>query len=333
MVFDKENVRNKLDPNLNKLYGVKLAKYISENYISHNHYNLGLELAETNFFKTYHSKLPDGPPSWENAVPIYDKVRKELMQINELILEKKKLTKPILIKILKGLVTHMCALDKTAPDYFRFGIDKWRGDNFSSQLDKLEKTFEVINTIDQNLDKPDIGGFQYKYWNDTMSDLWACAYAGLYEEALYLIDVLERLIIKINDGSCSNPVFPKVLDQGTNARFLMSLYMLRTKIYKVQNKIDLAIKDYKTIVSFSNLNSQNNADRSYLIWWFTGLNRVTEAAIEIYKLKPTEENKQQCIDLYIHCCNFNSFDNTESTRERGLITYMLMKYVLDIEVK
>ena len=331
MVFDREYIKGKIDPNLTKFDGIKLAKYISDTYVTHNHYDLSLEIADTTFFKKYSSKLPSKILLWEEAQVVYEEIRKELIDVNNIILSNKKLHKPVLIKILKGLVRHMCTLNRDSPDHFRFGIDKWRGGQLETQLDKLHTTFEVINTIEKNLDKPDVGGFKYKYWNNMMSDLWACAYTGLYDEVLYLINVLEKLIIKITEGEITNPVFPYVLDQGTNARFLMSLYMLRSKIYTIQGKTDLAVNDYESIISFSKFGKTQN--KLYKIWWFTGMNRVTEAAIEVYKLDPTPEHKQRCIDLYLHCPEYSLFDNTESTRERGLITYMLMKHVLDIEVK
>lgn len=333
MVFDRKDIKGKIDPKLGTLYGVGLAEYISANYVTHNHYDLSIEFSKTKFFKNIQKDLSHKTSTWGEATVIYESIKQELLQINNNLVKNNKLDNPSLYKILEGLAHHMCVLDKNNPDHFRFGIDKWRKDIINLQLDKLTSTFEVINTIEKNLDKPDIGGFRYKYWNDVMSDIWACVYTGLFEEALYLLSVLEKLIIKLTEEETENPVFPLVLDQGTNARFLMSIYMLRTKIYKAQGKIDLAIKDYQTIISFHNPNDTDHANKLYRIWWFTGLNRVTEAAIELYKFNPTKENKQRCIEYYIDCCNFGIFDNTESTRERGLITYMLMKYVLDIEIK
>lgn len=334
MVFDRESIKRRLDPKLNVFCGNELAEYITANHVIHNHYTLSLDFAKTEFFKKVKKTLPNKIFTWEEALITYEGVKEELVQINENLLKNNKLDNSSLYQVLDGLARHMCALDKNNPDHFRFGIDKWRTEEvINTQLDRLASSLEVINTIEKNLDKPDIGGFKYKYWNDLMTDIWACAYTGLFPEALYCLNILEKLIIKLTEEEGENPVFPLVLDQGTNARFLMSVYMLRTKIYVAQGKIDLAIKDYETIASYYEFDPLNLSNRPYKIWWFTGLNRVTEAAIEIYKFNPTEENKQRCIEYYINCCKFGPYDNTESTRERGLITYMLMKYVLDIEIK
>lgn len=333
MVFDRKIIKEKIDPQLSKLYDIELAEYIADNYVTHNHYTLSLEFAQTEFYKNIQKELPSKVLTWDETLVVYEKIKEELVQINNKIFKTNKLDNTSLFAILEGLTRHMCALDKSSPDYFRFGIDRWGEPIIEDQLDKLTSTFEALNTIKENIDKPNIGGFKYKYWNNVMTDIWACSYTGLYEEALYLIGILEKLIIKLTEEEIDNPVFPLVLDQNTNGRFLMSLYMLRTKIYIAQGKIDLAIKDYETIVSYNETNPNLPSSNPYKIWWFTGLNRVTEAAIELYKLNPTEERKKQCIEFYINCIQFGIFDNMESTRERGLITYMLMKYVLDIEVK
>ena len=60
--------------------------------------------------------------------------------------------------------------------------------------------------------------------------------------------------------------------------------------------------------------------------------KITEAAIEVYKLNPTEENKNRAIDYYLSSMVTSDIEPTEATRERLLITYMLMTEVLKIKV-
>ena len=61
-------------------------------------------------------------------------------------------------------------------------------------------------------------------------------------------------------------------------------------------------------------------------------NKCSQAAIEVYKLNPTEENKERCLKYY-HMSTNTDIEPTESVRERGLITYMFMRDVLKINIK
>jgi len=65
----------------------------------------------------------------------------------------------------------------------------------------------------------------------------------------------------------------------------------------------------------------------------TGRNRIFEAAIEDYKLFPTQENKEWCYEM-LHDVSQSTMDNcSENTNEIFLMLYMFYKHVLGKKLK
>ncbi len=69
------------------------------------------------------------------------------------------------------------------------------------------------------------------------------------------------------------------------------------------------------------------------IHYSTGRNRILEAAIEDYKLFPTQENKEWCYKMLYEVSKRDIDNCSENTNEIFLILYMFYKHVLGKELK
>lgn len=340
MKFNKELSKEKLPKNLDKKEGgLGALLFYRENTVIHNHYELGWEFTQTEFFKEIQSSLDfKNITTWEGARPRFLELRDEQVKIHKSIFSKDSIDEKDVYKLLTNLAYHICVENPQEPDVIRFRLDSW--EDKESTLTALEESFEILNTIEKYQDDPETNGFKYKYWNKLTADIWSCTQGGLYEEGLYMIKTLRNLIFKIHHYhqehgvKPKNCVFTNVLDQETPGRFLKTLWMAEAKIYEGMGNIEKSVECYSEIGKLHHSeNIPSIHPEKIAIWWFTGQTRVIEALIQVYKQTPTIELKSKILARYIDSCNFDSYEPTESVRERGFITYMLAKYVLNIKFK
>lgn len=319
MVFDIEEIKSRIDPTLFIIGGGSQAiDYIDTNYATHNFYRLSVDFARTKLFNKVLKT---------SSKANLDKLRDELYKYHKAII-KRPSTKTILFKILDLLARHICDDGYGEHKLFRYSANPWSSKERT--LDYLEQTLTLCNNINKYKDDPETNNIQTNIWNSVFTQsIWACVYAGLTDEGLYIIQTTEDLIRKVKNTKPTNPVFKKVLDQPTYGRYMMTIYFAKAQIYKQLGKLDKTEEAFEFIAQLY----RGKHDNEFKVYWTTGLNRVTEAAIEVYKLNPTEVNKQRALNYYLDTCFTADLEPTETVRERGLITYMLMKYVLDIEVK
>jgi len=325
MVFNKEVILSKLPPEIFTIFdSFEYVKYSAEHLRTHNHHYLILQFLETDFFKNEFNKLQTRRPLIE--------IRDNLFELNSQIIKNQSLEKTILFDILKLLVEHI-----KDNYYFRWAVWVWGRDKII--LKKLEESFNICNQINKYKDDPETGGVTCEtryFWNhEFMPSIWNCVYAGLYDEGFYLIETTENLIEKIWEHKKqykklpNNCVFHNILDQNNLGRYVMSLGFAKAQLY-------LGLKEFKKAEEcFENITQLYRGKGNHpkhIIHWPNGYNRITEAAIEVYKLNPTEENKNRAIDYYLSSTYTYDIEPTESTRERLLITYMLMTEVLKIKV-
>jgi tetratricopeptide (TPR) repeat protein len=322
MVFNKEEILNKVDPKLfTANNSIQSVTYSASNFSTHPHYALTIKFFQTEFYQNQFKEIKERRP--------LEEIRNDLFKLNSNILETQSLKEEILFDILNLLVEHF------KDNYeFRYGACPWS--NKDVTLERLESALNVCNEINKYKDDPETGGVKSNIWNSAlMTSIWNCVYAGLYEEGFYLIETIENLINKLGDYESihkkrpTNCVFKNVLDQGTLGRFIMSLNFAKAQLYLYLKQPQKAEECFETITQL--YNGKGNHPK-YKVYWHNGLNRVTEAALEVYKLNPTEENKNRAIDYYLSSTFDSNIEPTEATRERLLITYMLMTEVLKIKV-
>ena len=327
IVFNQDKITSHLNESLPPptitLSEEDMVKFLYNS--THNHYRLTVDFFNTNLYKDNIEirKKRD-----------LEEIRDNLYKLNSQIIQSKSLNKESLTPFLYLLVDHLKENYK-----FRYYVNTWKV-NFKRALDNLKLNLDLCNKLNEYKDDPESGGvvidsFDNSYlksqlWNvSTMPTIWACVYVGLVEEGLYMIETLEQLIDKIYKFKPKNCVFPTVLDQNNSGRYVMTLNFAKAQIYLQQKEYKKAEECFELIVQLYNKKGNHS---KYKVYWPNGLNRVTEAAIEVYKLNPTEENKNRAIDYYLSSMVTSDIEPTEATRERLLITYMLMTEVLKIKV-
>jgi tetratricopeptide (TPR) repeat protein len=318
VIFDKEKILSRLDPFFNKesyTTDIEVIKFLNEHYSTHNHYKLTVDFLETKFYKNNTNKITKRP---------LEEIRDNLFQLNSQILNSKTLDKDLLFSILHLLIEHL------KDEYqFRYNVNPG-GNNLEDTLEKLKLTLDLSNKINKHKNDSETGGLKSNSWNSIITpSIWNCVYLGLYQEGFYIIETLENLIDKINKLKPNNPIFKNVLDQPTPGRFIMSLNFAKAQLYLQQKEYKKAEECFENIAQ---LYREKGNHSKYEVYWANGLNRVTEAAIEVYKLSPTKENKNRAIDYYLSSTFISDIEPTEATRERLLITYMLMTEVLKIKI-
>lgn len=335
MKFNEKSIRERLPKDIDKKGGgLDILPFLKEHSIIHNHYELAWDFTKTSFFKKIQATLdPKKTYTWEEARErTFNDVKLDQLKIQSSIFKKNKIEENDVKGILEGLVKHLCAQNSLEPDIFRFRANCWQ--SIPSQLESLKESIEVANTIEKYKDDPETNGFEYKYWNGMTANIWACVQGGLYDEVFYLTNALRDLIYKINKYKPTNCVFKNVLDQETHGRFLMTLWMAEGLVYNHLGETKKAIECYSSIGKLYQSSEIKATDPNSLsIWWFTGQTRIIEALIQVYKLDPSEDLKQHIIKCYIDSCHHDNYEPTETVRERGIITYMLAKYVLKMEIK
>ena len=334
MKFNIKDIKERVDSTLFSHNGLlEMVDWIDENYATHNHYKLSADFVRTDLFKGILDNSDLETLGKLDLRKIQENLRDELVGVMNKVelLEPEELTYDLLKPILPNFAKHIIGNRYQESNIFRFNSNPFlTPDRIFSHM---EIALNQCNQINEVKDDPENGGLKFDTWNrEMMGSIWACVYSGLIDEGLYLIETLENLIYRIDENQPENCVFKTVLDQPTLGRFLMTLYMAKARLYLQTGDKKKTKECFEFICSMFNTTGPKRHE--YRIYWFTGLNRVLEASIEIYKLDPTLENKQRCFDFYIQSTQHAAgIEPTETVREKGIITYMFIKYVLGIEVK
>ena len=334
MKFNVKDIKERVDSTLFSHNGLlEMVDWIDENYATHNHYKLSADFVRTDLFKNVLDNSDLEVLGETDLREIQENLRDELVGIMIKVesLESKDLTYELLKPILPNFAKHIIGNRYQESNIFRFNGNPYLTPD--RIFGHMEIAFDQCNQINEVKDDPENGGLEFNTWNrEMMGSIWACVYAGLIDEGLYLVETLENLIYRIHKNKPKNCIFKTVLDQPTLGRFLMTLYMAKARLYLQTEDKKKAEECFEFICSmFSKTGPKKD---EYTVHWFTGLNRVLESSIEVYKLNPTPENKQRCFDFYIKSAEYSQgIEPTETVREKGIITYMFIKYVLGIEVK
>ena len=334
MEFNLEKIKEKVDSAFFSHDGLlEMVDWIDENYSTHNHYKLSADFVRTDLFKEILDNIDPKKLNKLDLRKVQESCRDELVEIMLKVekFDRKDLTFEILKPILPIFAKHVIGNKYQVHNIFRFNANPFLTPD--RIFNHMEIAFEQCNQINEVKDDPENGGLKFNTWNrEIMGSIWACVYAGLIEEGLYLINTLENLIHRVNKNQPTNCVFKTVLDQPTLGRFLMTLYMAKARLYLQIGENQKALDVFESVCSMFIDDRPKKGE--YNIYWFTGLNRVLETSIEVYKLNPTEKNKQRCFDFYINSAKHSlGIEPTETVREKGIITYMFIKYVLGIEIK
>ena len=197
-------------------------------------------------------------------------------------------------------------------------------DNFKDYQDVIKIIKKYIKTGTLNISK-DNSHLRDTYHIITAL-LWGFAEVGLGEEILDGIDILLEFEHLCGERKRDDHFWFGVDDPKNSIRRRLSLLMIKSSILRSIGKDEEQIIVLKEIlnVHFSKLDHRP-------INYYVGLNRLTEAALSLYKLQPTKENKNTVLEYYKSIPQTNTYDKHECTRERALVTFEILKTFGHIE--
>lgn len=328
MEIDIKKIKNKVDTNLITVGdGFESVKYIRKKYQTHNHHELLLDFIETPIFKSVYDNTIFSDSEILDIKKIQEDILIQFLKIQQSLIDEfsiRENIKEMLILQSKHIISNKVDLHQP----FRFYSNPWACIDCS--INRIRDIIPTIKSIDSYQNDPETNNFKSQNWNEILTSIWSLLYAGFHEEGLFIVKTLENLIYKIYKYNPENVVFEGILNQPSLARFLMSIYFVKAKLFLLKGDKISASEIYEKICSFSSFNYENISDYRMIIFWYTGQTRIVESAIELYKLNPTEKNRKRCIDFYLESCKSTDIEPTEALRERGYITFSLAKYILDI---
>ena len=337
LVFDKQKFTDSLTQN--HIHGGFPA--IQKYGISHNHNDLVYDYHLTNHFKkayssTNHSRYSD----LETFHRVLNKYRYWLNdRLNEyantqFIKEDTSIADELVEKSILRYAEYLAVNSKgNLNTIFRFGPNKLKN---VIETPKFLKEFELLY-IDYNNTFNNIFPEKFDYQR-------ICAYCWISLEANYhpenVIEITSYYLDQISNqlwdsnqiitlSSKSNLVNhyidntgrPRGLDNFWRAYLSISWPLAQS--LKYFKRYDEASSIYKIT---KKLTKQH-------IHYSTGRNRILEAAIEDYKLFPTQENKEWCYKMLYEVSKRDIDNCSENTNEIFLILYMFYKHVLGKELK
>ena len=200
----------------------------------------------------------------------------------------------------------------------RFSMFKIQESSIHSAIEEIIETEKIIrNYIDTKI----ITNNKYKdSFQRHLSALWACAESAVGEHVLYIINTFLEYDQMVWEGNLPNDYYSGFDSSKKLPRKRISLLLIKAMILNQISEIEECKRVYKEIMSF---HKSVNKDR--FIDYYGGNTRLTEAALCLYKLEPTEENKQKVLEYYVNVSNPQYIDSYEYPRERALVTYQILK--------
>lgn len=201
---------------------------------------------------------------------------------------------------------------------YRFGSNHLVGKPDTENM--LSLLYDTYNSI-RNDNYPEF----FKYQN-LCRGLWMLTTAGYTSDVIEIVEFFKKELL--TDGSKLLKLYDG--DSGGNRsidnrwRVVMSMSWPLAQCYKHIGDFESAKKVYRDITTYNVYGK---------LLWYTSTNRVLEAGIELYKLEPTEENKQWCYDTYYQISNLNLQNNQEALDERLMVSYMFYEEVIGKELK
>ena len=210
----------------------------------------------------------------------------------------------------------------------RFSMCKMNHEHFPNQYKDFKTTVKIIEEYNKTGKLKITKSQEYlrDRYHDLMNVMWGFAEVGIGDKILDGLDVLlefEKLCGA--QKRMEDQFWPKIDLASGSLRRRLTLLMIKSSIYKGLGEDKKRIKVLNEII---NMHSSKCNFRP--IQYYVGVNRLTEAALSLYKLQPTKENKQRILEYYISA-EPQTHDHYESPRERALITFEILKTFGHIE--
>lgn len=228
-------------------------------------------------------------------------------------------------KVLDSIPIHIegwsvgMSLGRTDGNYLtRFSMFKIQEDSIHKAWTELVEAEKIIRNY---INTKTITDDKYKNtFQKHLSALWAIAEASVGKYGLYIIDTLLECDQMVWKGDLPSDYYSGFDSSKDYPRKRMSILLIKAMVLNQMGKIDECKNVYREIMSF-----HRSIDNGRTIDYYGGNTRLTEAALGLYKLEPTEENKQKVLEYYVKVSNPQYIDAYEYPRERGLLTYQIAK--------
>lgn len=205
----------------------------------------------------------------------------------------------------------------------RWGFNRTCNHDFDRDYQHLLKIKDILKNYikTKKLEIKEDEVYLRDFFSKMMFSCWTFIEAGIGYKILDIIETCLECDLLIYDKVLPDDFFKDKESSLLTPRKRLSLLLCKSFIhYQTQD-----IKAYKdTLHQIINLHPIYNRDRN--IFYPIGLNRITESALSLYKVEPTEENKQRVLDLYLAKMYPQiPGDYFEYSRERGLVTFQIAK--------
>ena len=237
---------------------------------------------------------------------------------------------------------------------YHFQVNRWSyvtyGKTREESYDKIPHGMELAKSMYEVIDNPDKKTDLQVDWNIFAQRGWKATNAGLKEEAIYvweagktfLTSVEKKLKEKEEPVNLLFDFFHHGLKNGSSShapylgRYSLSTNLALAKAYQFQGRLEEAKELYIHCISLHPSGNalhptvqKNSAPGVHVSYW-SGYNRILEAAIEWYKIEESEEEKQKIrqivLSIFFHqrltsSCN----EKTDAVREALLNVYMILR--------
>jgi len=208
---------------------------------------------------------------------------------------------------------------------FRWGITKdFEIEKYSERFEKNRK--DLLNCLEY-AKKNDFTEMETINFHFVISNIWKLLELERYEDAEVLIDLIVKIFeISLNEDTKGIPFSVFGDDEhilwGWCRRY-MSILIAAGTLYYHQNRISKSIECYKKILDLGNDGVHTG------IFYYVGINRQLESAVQLYKLQPTEENKKIVYEWFQKRNEIAPPQDTdECVYETLLIDYMIFEDVI-----
>lgn len=266
---------------------------------------------------------------YENST--YDECYAQVTEINKKVAKKNlhTLSKEDLYEFLY-LTPEIC---QSCFYWYRWGLESTESDR-DTHIEKMPEVDKMLDTVESFFESGDFTDCPEMDWNFFMGMFWNGLRFGFADVVVPQAERLYRFFEAKKDIKNTRWVpFTEMNDPMDNfsinwSRYHLGLCLLLGTAYKENGQPDLAITAYKKAVK-----AYRDPELFKLgveqIHYHMGVNRVLEAATELYILEPTEENKNQVKELFIECVRMKMDPTFEAVLETLLINYFVYIKVFD----
>ncbi len=237
---------------------------------------------------------------------------------------------------------------------YHFQINRWGymtyGRGRGESYDKIPEGMELAKSIYDVIDNPDVKSDLIIDWNIYAQRGWKATNAGLKEESIYIWEAAKTFLSSVEEDITKEQeptnlifdFFHHGLKTGSASlapflgRYTLSTNLALAKAYQFQGRLEEAKQLYIHCISLHpsgyalHPTVQKNAAPGIHVSYWSGFNRILEAAIEWYNLEESEEEKEKVreiiLSIFFHQRHFSSCnEKTDAVREALLNAYMILR--------